>query len=66
MQMGMDTETLKKGLLVKKDLSKQVTLTKRVQKLLPEDFWKIGISFYLDAAGFTYNKIHTMMQRLQR
>ena len=44
----------KKGLLVKKDLSKRVAFARKVRKLLPEDFWKTGISFYLDAAGFTY------------
>ena len=56
----------KKGLLVKKDLSKRVAFARKVRKLLPEDFWKTGILFYLDAAGFTYKKIHSMKQLLQR
>lgn len=49
--------TRKKGLLKKQDLNKRLKFARRIKKLgLGLDFWKKGISFYLDSVGFVYKK----------
>ena len=47
----------KKGQLTKKDLKKRLEFAKNVKRVgLGLEFWKKGISFYLDATGFIYKK----------
>eukprot|EP00111_Clytia_hemisphaerica_P007141 TCONS_00020741-protein len=49
--------TRRKGILKQKDLEKRLKFAKKVKRLgLGADFWKEGISFYLDATGFVYKK----------
>ena len=44
----------KKGLLKKDGLKKRQKFACRVTKMLTDKFWKEGISFYIDAAGFQH------------
>ena len=44
----------KKGILTREDLKKRLVFAKRCRKFLPRDFWKTGISFYLDGVSFVY------------
>ena len=46
----------KKGVLMKTDLKKRDQFAKRCKKLLSPDFWKVGISIYLDGVGFEYKQ----------
>ncbi len=49
--------TRRKGVLKKKDLNKRLEFAKKIKRLgLGHEFWKKGISFYLDATGFVYKK----------
>lgn len=49
--------TRRKGILKHKDLTTRLKFAKRIKKLgLGLEFWKKGISFYLDAVGFIYKK----------
>ena len=49
--------TRRKGILKQKDLNNRLKFAKRMKKLgLGIEFWKKGISFYLDAVGFIYKK----------
>ena len=43
----------KKGLLLKEDLDKRLKFAKRCKKL-PDNFWKEGVSFYLDGVSFVH------------
>lgn len=44
----------KKGLLTKKDLRLRMAFARKVKRVLNPDFWKSGISFYLDGASFVH------------
>ena len=44
-------QSRKKGLLTRKDL---VKFTRKISRRLPANFWKEGISFYLDGVAFTH------------
>lgn len=44
----------KKGLLTKTDLKERIKFANKVTRLLRDDFWTKGISFYLDGVGFTH------------
>ena len=44
----------KKGLMSRKDLIERKRFAAKVKRLLPENFWTTGISFYLDGVGFCY------------
>ena len=46
----------KKGVLYPEDLVKRLRFAKRCKRLLPPDFWKKGISIYLDGVGFEYKR----------
>jgi len=47
--------TRRKGVLKKTDLVKRLKFAKKIKRLgLGPNFWKEGISFYLDATGFVY------------
>lgn len=49
--------TRRKGILKKKDLKKRLKFARKIKKLgLGDEFWKTGISFYLDATGFVYKR----------
>ncbi len=49
--------TRRKGILKQNDLKKRLQFAHKLKKLgLGLDFWKKGISFYLDAVGFIYKK----------
>ena len=41
-----------KGLLTAKDNKKRLHFTRKVMRLLPENFWRDGIQFYFDGVGF--------------
>lgn len=48
-------QTRKKGLLHAKDLKSRVKFCKKIRKQkLGNEFWRTGISFYLDGKGFQY------------
>ena len=48
-------QTQKKGLLHAKDLKSRVKFCKKIRKQkLDDEFWRSGISFYLDGKGFQY------------
>ena len=48
-------QTRKKGLLHAKDLKSRVKFCKKIRKQkLNDEFWRSGISFYLDGKGFQY------------
>jgi transposase len=48
-------QTRKKGLLHAKDLKSRVKFCKKIRKQkLGDEFWRTGISFYLDGKGFQY------------
>ena len=50
-------QSRKKGVLLKKDLSNRLKFCRKVNRLwLGADFWKIGISFYLDGKGYEYKR----------
>ena len=40
--------------MTNKDLQLRMNFAKKAKKLLQPDFWESGVSFYLDAVGFTY------------
>ena len=44
----------KKGLLTKQDLQCRLRYARKVKRMLQENFWRDGISFYLDGAGFQH------------
>ena len=44
----------KKGLLTQNDLKLRLKFARKVKSLLSENFWKKGISFYFDGAGFQH------------
>lgn len=44
----------KKGLLTKKDLLLRLQFARKVKRRLSHSFWKEGIGFYLDGAGFAH------------
>ena len=44
----------KKGLLTKQDLQLRLRFARKVKRLLHENVWRDGISFYLDGAGFQH------------
>ena len=46
----------KKGILYRKDLKARLKFAKKCKRLLPADFWKRGISLYLDGVGFEYKR----------
>lgn len=49
--------TRRKGILKQKDLKSRLDYAKRIKRLgLGLEFWKQGISFYLDAVGFIYKQ----------
>ena len=47
-------QSRKKGLLSKKDMIIRNKFAKKAKKILKDDFWTKGISFYLDGVGFTH------------
>jgi len=50
-------QSRKKGLLHAKDLKSRVKFCKMIRKRkLGDDFWRSGISFYLDGKGFQYKR----------
>ena len=63
----------KKDLLKKVDLKKKRKFARKVTKMLTDEFWEEGISFYIDAAGFQHKNnpheearsIRTMAWRLK-
>ena len=42
----------KKGLLTTEDMKSRLTFAKKVNRLLPKEFWQKGISFYIDGVGW--------------
>ena len=44
----------KKGLLTRKDMSRRHQFARIIRRLLPDDFWKSGISFYIDGMSFVH------------
>lgn len=44
----------KKGLLTQKDLNRRLKFARKAIKRLPENFWRHGIGFYFDGAGFAH------------
>lgn len=47
-------QSRKKGLLSKEDMKVRQKFARKVKKILREDFWMNGISFYLDGVGFAH------------
>ena len=48
-------QSRKKGLLLKTDLTKRLKFCHKVRRLkITQQFWREGISFYLDGKGFEY------------
>ena len=45
----------RKGLLTRKDLKIRLAFARKVKGILNPEFWKNGISFYLDGVSFTHN-----------
>ena len=54
-----------KGILVKEDLKKRYKFAKKCQ-LLPPNFWKEGISFYLDGVSFVHKTNPSCHARTRR
>ncbi len=48
------THSRKKGVLSRKDLTKQLEFAKKVRRLLSPTVWTEGVAFYLDGVGFTH------------
>lgn len=46
----------KKGILYPDDLTKRTKFAKKCKRVLREDFWKSGISMYLDGVGFEFKR----------
>ena len=47
-------QSRKKGLLTRKDLSRKYQFARKIRRRLPEDFWKNGVSFYIDGTSFVH------------
>ena len=47
-------QSRRKGLLSRKDIKIRLWYARKVKRLLPNDFWTNGISFYLDGTSFTH------------
>ena len=45
----------KKGILCKEDLVKRVKIASKSKRFPPENFWKAGLSMFLDDVSFKYN-----------
>lgn len=46
----------KKGILYKDDLVKRLRFARKCKRILPENFWKAGLSMFLDGVGFEYKR----------
>ena len=44
----------KKGFLTEKDLQRRLKFAHKVRRLLPESFWRRGVAFYFEGAGFQH------------
>ena len=48
-------QSRKKGLLLRKDLTKRLQFCRKIRRLkLKQQFWREGLSFYLDGKGFEF------------
>ena len=48
-------QSRKKGLMTKDDLKKRLAFCRKIKRLkMNEEFWRKGVSFYLDGVGFEY------------
>ena len=52
----------KKGFLTEKDLQRRLKFAHKVRRLLPESFWRRGVAFYFEGAGFQHKLIRTTRQ----
>ena len=46
----------KKGVLYKDDLVKRLNFARKCKRILPENFWKAGLSMFIDGVGFEYKQ----------
>ena len=46
----------KKGVLYRKDLEERLKFANRCKRLLTKNFWKTGISMFIDGVGFEYKR----------
>ena len=44
----------KKGLLSRGDLKRRLAFARKVKRLLPSEFWKDGVAFYLDGVSWAH------------
>ena len=49
-------QSRRKGLMSRKDIKIRLRYARKVKRLLPNDFWTNGISFYLDGTSFTHKR----------
>ena len=56
----------KKGLLTRKDLKIRLAFARKVKRILNPEFWKCGISFYLDGVSFMHKHNPSDQARVPR
>ena len=48
------SQSRKKGLMTRRDLTRRYRFACKIKRLLPNNFWKEGISFYFDGTSFVH------------
>ena len=57
-------QSRRKGLMSRKDIKIRLRYARKVKRLLPNDFWTNGISFYiLDGTSFTHKRNHATKRK---